>query len=114
MFGSGAYAQRFFALYSMDYPVYAVLDNNREKWGQEISGVQICGPQLLQQFDPAEYKVLICVKRHMSIIRQLEEMAEMVRACRYVDEVVEIPLLYGDGFLLLHGNNKFIQDKGIN
>ncbi len=188
LFGSGAYAQRFFALYSMDYPVYAVLDNNREKWGQEISGVQICGPQLLQQFDPAEYKVLICVKRHMSIIRQLEEMgavrysvfdpwrsyprkrrstleyreanhagetpkkyhvgyiagvfdlfhighlnmfrrakeqcdyliagvvtdegvrrfkrvepfipyeerAEMVRACRYVDEVVEIPLLYGD------------------
>lgn len=188
LFGSGVYAQRFFALYGMDYPVYAVLDNNSEKWGQEISGIQIYGPQLLRRLDPAEYKVLICVKRHMPIIKQLEEMGvirysvfdpqkayprkrrptleyreknqagelskkyhvgyiagvfdlfhighlnmfrrakeqcdyliagvvtdegvrrfkrvepfipyeervEMVRACRYVDEVVEIPLLYGD------------------
>ena len=72
IFGSGNFAQKFLELYQKDYPVYAVIDNNEKQWGKSINGVKICAPTILQQLRPDEYKVIICIKNHASVVRQLK------------------------------------------
>ena len=58
----------------MDYKIDAIIDNNKEQWGKEISGIKIESPDILKNFQSGEYKVIICIKKYTSVIRQLETM----------------------------------------
>lgn len=185
LFGAGRYAKRFIDKYGETYPVSGYLDNDESRWGTEVNGLPVLAPMALKEMNPAEYKVIICIRDYQPIVRQMhkagipnysvfdpyavyredvgtvqcrtaaeekekkynvgyvagvfdlfhighlnllrrakeqcnylivgvvtdegvirhkksnpkipyEERAEIVRACRYVDEVVEIPLDQGD------------------
>ena len=74
LFGSGRYAERFALRYASDLEVYAVVDNNEKRWGEEpnwLPGVRIGSPELFSELNADEYKVMICIKDFMPVIKQL-------------------------------------------
>ena len=73
LFGAGKYAESFLMRFGRDYPIYAIIDNNKARHGVELGGVKICSPDILQELSVAEYKVIICVKNYAPIAEQLEK-----------------------------------------
>ncbi len=74
LFGSGSFAKRFLSLYRNVYTIWTVIDNNETKWGQQVEGVTIQPPEILKQLKADEYKVLVCVKNYLAIMKQLDDM----------------------------------------
>ena len=74
IFGTGRYACEFMDLYRVRYPVYAIVDNNKNTWGQELHGVVVRSPELLTKLMPGEYKVMVCIKYFHSVMEQLDSM----------------------------------------
>ena len=75
VFGSGKYAEKFMDWYGPVLPVKGILDNDQDKWGKTLYGVQIMSPDALKSLPKDSYKVIICIKKYMPIIRQLDQMS---------------------------------------
>ena len=74
LFGSGQRTNRFLEFYGMDYDIFAIVDNNEERQGKEMNGVKIQSPEIIKTLQSGEYKVIICIKSYLSVIKQLEDM----------------------------------------
>ncbi len=74
VFGAGKVAEKFLALYHGEFLVYAVVDNNKTRWGQKIGGNIIESPEMLEHMHSEEYKVIICIKNFEPVIKQLNQM----------------------------------------
>lgn len=73
LFGSGNFARKFLALYKEDYEIEGIIDNNKEKWGTVIDGVEIASPSVLEKLEPSTYKVIICIKSYTGALQQAKE-----------------------------------------
>lgn len=75
LFGSGAFAKRFIGMYGREYAIDAIVDNDKDRWGKEIiESVKIESPDMLKELAEGEYKVIVCIKNFLSVMRQLNAM----------------------------------------
>lgn len=74
LFGSGNFTKKFLSQFSADYPVAGIIDNNQEKWGTELQGITIYPPEHLKSLPIGFYKVIICIKNYVPVMKQLKEL----------------------------------------
>ena len=74
VFGSGRFAEHFMEWYGKDHPVAAIVDNNEKAWGKELHGIKVTSPQMLSAVDRGEYRVVVCIKNYLSVMKQLQDM----------------------------------------
>lgn len=70
LFGAGAFAKRFLSRFGKKYNISGIIDNNSNKWGQELDGISIVSPEILKQFDNEKSKIIITIKNYLPIIKQ--------------------------------------------
>lgn len=74
LFGAGQFAERFLSQFGNDYEIAGIIDNNPDRWGAQLGGVQIYSPDILKKMEPGTYKVVICIKNYTSVMQQLQDM----------------------------------------
>lgn len=73
LFGSGNYAKQFIEQFGKYYEIAGILDNDADKWGGEVCGIRILGPDcLVGRKEP--FKVYICIKYFEDVLAQLKGM----------------------------------------
>lgn len=89
LFGSGNFTKKFLSQFGEDYDIAGILDNNREKWGTELSGIPIYNPEHLRSLKVGSYKVIICIKNFVPVMRQIQELG--VRDYGIFDDNLKYP-----------------------
>lgn len=74
LFGSGKYAYKFIELFGDEYRIEMLLDNNAENWGSCVEGIRVAAPNELDGMDIEDYKIIICIKNYVPVLKQLQEM----------------------------------------
>lgn len=74
LFGSGNFTKKFLSQFKGDCGITGILDNNSAKWGTDMEGIPIESPAILTTLREGEYKVIICVKNYIPILKQLKEI----------------------------------------
>lgn len=74
LFGSGNFAKKFLSEFSDEYEFAGILDNCSAKYGEYLENVEIMSPDILKDMNPNKYKIIICVKNYVPIIKQLRSL----------------------------------------
>lgn len=89
LFGSGNFTARFMAQFKNRWPIAFIVDNNRDRWGDQLEGIPILSPEELRRLDLNKTKVIICIKNYLPIIGQLNHMG--VKNYAIYDPNIEYP-----------------------
>lgn len=73
LFGSGRYAERFIEQFGKYYDIAGIVDNNGDRWGEKLMGIEIYSPEILKKIE-IPFKVFICIKFFEDVLLQLKEM----------------------------------------
>lgn len=73
LFGSGKYAGRFIEQFRQYYDIAGIVDNNKSRWGESLSGIEIYSPEILKKVN-VPFKVFICIKFFEDVLSQLKSM----------------------------------------
>lgn len=74
LFGSGNFTKKFLSQFGSEYEAAGIIDNNQEKWDTELSGIKIYAPDYLKSLPIGSYKVIVCIKNYVPVIKQLKEL----------------------------------------
>ncbi len=74
LFGSGKFSERFLVQFKRDYNIYAIVDNNSDKWGTLLEGIEIKSPDILKEIAPDERHIIICIKNYVGTVLQIRKM----------------------------------------
>ena len=74
LFGSGNFTKKFLSQFGEDIEIAGILDNNSEKWNMQLSGINIYAPEYVQALDIGSYKVIVCIKNYVPVLRQLKAL----------------------------------------
>ncbi len=74
LFGSGAFTKQFLSQFGQAYKIAGIFDNNAKRWGDALLGIQIMSPECLHSLEIGTYKVIICIKNYVPVVRQLQMM----------------------------------------
>lgn len=74
LFGSGNFTKKFLSQFGKDYRIAGIVDNNKEKWSSSLQDIKIYSPDYLLGLPQGSFKVIVCIKNYVPVIRQLEDM----------------------------------------
>lgn len=74
LFGSGKFMKHFLFQFGKEYSIYSIIDNNSDKWGENIEGIPINSPDILKDIPSDEIHIIICIKGYSGVVNQLETM----------------------------------------
>lgn len=74
LFGSGNFTKKFLSQFGNYYEIAGIVDNNPDKWETELSGIKIYAPDYLRTLPVGSYKVIVCIKNFVPVIKQLKEL----------------------------------------
>jgi glycerol-3-phosphate cytidylyltransferase len=88
LFGAGMYARNFLELYGDTHPVSLIIDNspNRKK---ELGGIPITSAEALKELKPGSFKVIVCIRDCIPVLRQLGEMG--IHDASVFDPAIMVP-----------------------
>ncbi len=73
LFGSGQYSEKFIEQFGQYYDIAGIIDNNADRWGEKLQGIEIYPPSMLEK-TVVPFKVFICIKFFDDVLLQLKEM----------------------------------------
>ena len=56
------------------YKVEGIVDNNPQKWNTKLEDIPVYSPEYLKTLSEGSYKVIVCIKNYVPVIKQMEEM----------------------------------------
>ena len=74
LFGTGKFARRFIELYGSVADIECAVDNNQNRWGQEVNAIPIFRPSELKKKDKNNYKIIICIKNYLGVLQQVRAL----------------------------------------
>jgi cytidyltransferase-like protein len=74
LFGSGNFTKRFLAQFKSQYKIYAIVDNNQNKWGSKLDDIEIMPPKIIKEIPKEKRRVIICIKNYVAIVQQLHQI----------------------------------------
>ena len=91
VFGTGKFAKHFVSMFKDRFPIRMLLDNDPKKQGTEMDGIPIENPKILTAMDPESYKLIICIRQYVYVLKQSKALGVKYYGIYDPDTEYELP-----------------------